>query len=339
MERIREILENCFSEYVMSDELTNLKEEILANATDHYYDLLAHNESEEEAEKTVIASLGDLRALLRELGAQKKKPDTGKFDPFGSDVFRGLTDPVGNLFSNLFQEPAGTQEIKEVFADIEACDIRGISMNIHIASSSDSLLHTRAAGNLERLTLHSDSGTLYIEERSSGKLFQSGIDLWLELPKQMNAMDVHVISGDLLAEELSLDSFRFQSVSGDLDLKHGSIGDLAMKTTSGDLTLHLNQARRLYAETISGDVTLRFRHGGEIAVSSLSGDIDAIITAGFESIRIKTRSGDVSVKPGSAHPVKTDLATISGSLENSVVSIDEGKEISVRTISGDILLH
>ena len=54
MERINEYLDQCFNAYVRNEELDNLKEEILANATEHFADCINHGESKEEAEATVM---------------------------------------------------------------------------------------------------------------------------------------------------------------------------------------------------------------------------------------------------------------------------------------------
>ena len=339
MKRIRETLDRCFDEYVMSDELSNLKEEILANATDHYSDLIKHGESEEDAENTVLDSLGDLKALLRELGAEKKEHEERQFDPFGSDVFRGFTDTVNSLFANMFQVQEEIGERSDAFANIEALDIHAISMDIHACHSEDAVLHVNAKGNIDRLSLEVKDGTLYIVESGTGRLFSNGIRLFLSLPAQLSNADVHLASGDFSAESLHLDSFRFQSVSGDLSVKNGSIRDLAMKSTSGDIFLNLEEAHRLYAALVSGDAEISCTRGGTFALTSISGDIEIAARKDFESILIKTRSGDVSVTSGSGIPVKADLGTISGSLRNDLSAQEEGREVNIRTITGDILLH
>lgn len=92
MERIKAKLDQCFDEFVMSEELKNLKEEVLANMTDHYADLIAQGEPKETAEQIVLESMGDIRALLREIGAVKKTEAAYRFDPFGSDSIHGFTD-------------------------------------------------------------------------------------------------------------------------------------------------------------------------------------------------------------------------------------------------------
>jgi hypothetical protein len=75
MDQIKKYLDECFDEYVASEELENLKEEILANASDHYADLIAQGNSHEEAMETMWKSLGDIPALLRTIGAKKRRPD------------------------------------------------------------------------------------------------------------------------------------------------------------------------------------------------------------------------------------------------------------------------
>ncbi len=336
MEQIKAKLDQYFDEYVMTEELENLKEEVLANVTDHYADLISQGESKESAEKTVLESMGDIRALLHEIGAEKKTEAAYRFDPFGSDSIRGFTDTVNSLFTNLFQgrEENGTRE--EVYANIEKVDISGMSMDIHISPSQDEMVYVKAEGNLDQITMEVNNDTLEIRELRSGRIFQNGMDLYLQIPEHLHSADIQVISGDLTAEMVNLDSIRFQSTSGDLEIRQGSVKDLAVKTTSGDAYIRLKEIKRFYAELTSGDIDIRCGSAGSLACACQSGDIDAQIEDTFDSIQFKTVSGDVSLKVKTLDRIKTELRSMSGSIDSSVLSSEDGKEVSIQTISGDI---
>ena len=337
MERIKEYLDRCFREYVMTPELENLKEEVLANATDHYADLISRGESEAEAEETVMASLGNIEALLNEIGAEKKHAESERFDPFGSDVFQEFADSVSTMFTSLFQPGRESGERVEQYDDVVSLNIRGLSMDIHVKPSRDDLLHVQAEGNLEQIRFENEGGQLKIQESGTGRtLFQNGIDLYLELPVHVSNMDIQLVSGDLDASQLRLDSLRFQSTSGDLNIRNGSIGDLAIRTVSGDAYLRLLEVSRFYAESASGDIDIRCENGGSFIGTAKSGDIDAVFLARFESAGFKTVSGDVSVTVGKGIPVHTDLKSISGSVDCSLTSAEGGSDICIRTVSGDI---
>lgn len=340
MERIKEYLDQCFNAYVTNEELKNLKEEILANATEHFADCVNHGESREEAEQTVMDSLGDIPSLLAEIGAVKKDEEPARFDPFGTDVFQGFSGSLSNMFNSLFQTSSKNGTRNETFSEIVSVIIHGFSVDIHVKPSTDDLLHVEAEGNLDQITMREERGLLKIvEEASTRKPFQSDMDLTLELPGYLQAIDVHVVSGDLDLNDVSLESLRFQSTSGDLSMKGGSVNDLAIRTASGDADLNLLSVSRLYAELASGDVDLVCKEAGSVACSCQSGDINGVFKSSFDSIGFKTVSGDVALKISGDIPVQADLNTVFGTIDSAVASAEGGKEVIVRTVSGDICMR
>ena len=336
MERIKAKLDQCFDEFVMSEELKNLKEEVLANMTDHYADLIAQGEPKETAEQIVLESMGDIRALLREIGAVKKTEAAYRFDPFGSDSIHGFTDSVNSLFNNLFQEREENGIREEVYANIGKIEITGMSMDIHLSPSQDEMVYVRAEGNLDQITMDVTDDTLMIKELRSGRIFQNGMDVFLQVPEHLHSADIQVLSGDLTAEMVNLESIRFQSTSGDLEIRQGSVKDLAVKTTSGDAYIRLKDIHRFDAELASGDVDIRCDNAGSLACACQSGDIDAEIKETFDSIQFKTVSGDVSLKMKHPEAVRAELRSMSSSIDSNIQSVEEGNEISIQTISGDI---
>ncbi len=337
MDRIKDYLNRCFDEYVMSEELLNLKQEIFANVTDHYADMISQGMDPEEAQAEVRASLGDIPALLGELGAEKKRPARKRFDPFGSGVFREMNDSVSSLFSDLCQEQGENGTLKQEFADIEAIEITGISMDIHVCASTDGKVHAMAEGNLDQISFEVEDSTLSVEESGSGSaLFQSALDLYLELPETVRSMDAQVVSGDLTMGGISMDSLRFESASGDLEIRSGRAGDIAVKTASGDVSMRLRELGRFYGELSSGDVNLRCDQCGSLLCTCQSGDIDAQITEDFSTILFKTVSGDISLKTAPALAVNAQLSTISGTIDSFRTEEAEGRSVRIRTVSGDI---
>ena len=337
MERINEYLDQCFNAYVRNEELDNLKEEILANATEHFADCINHGESKEEAEATVMDSLGDIPSLLTEIGAVKKDEEPAQFDPFGTDMFQGFSGSLNNMFNSLFQTSSKNGTRAETYNDIVSVNIQGFSVDIHVKPSTDDLLHVEAEGNLDQISMKAERGLLKIvEEASAKKLFHNGMDLTLELPVHLQAIDVQVVSGDLDLEDASLESLRFQSTSGDLSIKNAAVNDLAIRTASGDADLNLISVNRLYAELSSGDVDLVCEKAGSVACSCQSGDINGVFKSSFDSIGFKTVSGDVALKMKAKEPVQTDLNTVFGTIDSRTASTEGGKEVIIRTVSGDI---
>ena len=337
MERIKQYLDQCFGAYLSNEELENLKEEILANATEHFSDCISHGETTAEAEQTVMDSLGDIPALLAEIGAKKKDEEPAPFDPFGSDAFQGFSDSLNSMFNSLFLTGGKNGTRTETYADIVSLKVKGFSADLHVKPSDDDLLHVTAEGNLDQISMSAEGGMLKIrEDASTRRPFQNGMDLTLELPEHLKAVDVQVVSGDLDVLDVTLDSLRFQSTSGDLSMKNTAVTDLAIRTASGDAELKLNAVNRIYAELASGDVDLTCEEAGSVVCSCQSGDISAVFHHAADTIGCKTVSGDVSLKIGTEVPSHTDLSTVFGTVDSTVPSAEGGREVIVRTVSGDI---
>ena len=338
MEKINEYLNQCFGPYVMSTELENLKEEILANATDHYNDLLSQGKSEAEAEETVLASLGDIRGLLQEIGAPKKET-TSRSAQFtlDKDLIRDFADSVTGIFTRALDSLGHDGTRTEVYANIEKIEIHGVSVDIAVLPSSDELVHVCAEGNQDEISFEVVDDTLIIREVLSGNLiFRSGMDLALEVPSSLRTLDVQVVSGDLNMSGISLEKLGFQSTSGDLTIRHGSLGTLYMRSLSGDVYARLNDLDSFDAKLASGDVDVKCIYGGEFSAETQSGDIDSEIGETVTSFFAKATSGDVSVKLPRRLRIAPNLSSLSGSIDTGISSDPDGLPVTVRTISGDI---
>ncbi len=66
-ERLRKYIDNLFIEAPETKKTVELKEEILQNITDKYFDLLAEGKTEEAAYNIAIASIGDVNELIENL--------------------------------------------------------------------------------------------------------------------------------------------------------------------------------------------------------------------------------------------------------------------------------
>ena len=341
MEKINEYLNQCFGPYVMSTELENLKEEILANATDHYNDLLSQGKSEAEAEETVLASLGDIRGLLQEIGAPKKETASRSAQfTLDKDLIRDFADSVTGIFTRALDSLGHDGTRTEVYANIEKIEIHGVSVDIAVLPSSDELVHVCAEGNQDEISFEVVDDTLIIREVLSGNLiFRSGMDLALEVPSSLRTLDVQVVSGDLNVSGISLEKLGFQSTSGDLTIRHGSLGTLYMRSLSGDVYARLNDLDSFDAKLASGDVDVKCIYGGEFSAETQSGDIDAEIGETVTSFFAKATSGDVSVKLPRRLRIAPNLSSLSGSIDTGISSDSDGLPVTVRTISGDIKIR
>ena len=71
--RIRSLIDEIFSEMKMTAENLALRDELMANAQARYEDAVSGGKTEEEAFAEVAASLGDVRALLREMNDEPRE--------------------------------------------------------------------------------------------------------------------------------------------------------------------------------------------------------------------------------------------------------------------------
>lgn len=116
-----------------------------------------------------------------------------------------------------------------------------------------------------------------------------------------------------------LNFFNSQETPLLVTLPQGTVDQLEITTTSGDI---------LFMQDFEGK---------KIEISSISGDIDMLNLTSSEALNIKTISGGISGYSAKSGDLLT-LATTSGGFE---VDSLEGKEISLRTISGEMeaLVH
>lgn len=340
MKRINGYLNDCFEPYEMSEELANLKEEVIANATEHYQDLIAQGSSEQEAEDTVMASLGDIRGLLQEIGAQRKETIHYDDESLDKNVIRQFTESMTGIFTRALNGTGDRGVRSEVYANIDAVEIRGVSADTVMTPSGDELVHVRAEGNLDEISLEVKEGVLVIKEELAGNLiFRSGMDIALEVPVSTRSLDVQVVSGDLTIQNAGLDTLSFTSTSGDLTIRKGNLAELNVRSASGDVSVYGESLGRVDVKLVSGDIDLSCRQAGELSAECQSGDIDVFVRDRFASIWFKTVSGDVSMKLPSHEGISPELRSLSGSIDAEAMGTAGGAGVTVKTVSGDIRLR
>ena len=104
--RIRNMIDEIFSDMKMTAENLALRDELLANAGARYEDAIAEGKTEEEAFAEVAASLEDVRSTLIEMNeeAPKTEPeDKPGTDDFGEAVGKAF-DAIGDFGKRLFPE-------------------------------------------------------------------------------------------------------------------------------------------------------------------------------------------------------------------------------------------
>ena len=195
-----------------------------------------------------------------------------------------------------------------------------------------------------------------------GKAFVSNVD---------GTIRVNVASADVSADRTK-GALRVETGSGNVDVRTAG-GDVSLSTGSGDVTASDVDGSRLYLETGSGNVTLNGGKAATVHIETGSGDVEATATSGadlsfetgsgnvnvalvttFQSLRVETGSGDVTLKVPPALGAEVDIDTGSGDIDLGGLTLQvrrlahdhvtgtlgDGKgRLSVETGSGDVHLQ
>ena len=158
---------------------------------------------------------------------------------------------------------------------------------------------------------------------------------------RLASADINTASGDLRIEHVTGD-LRRHSASGDTHFRRvdgtlnadGASGDVRGGIVGGDFT----------AKSASGDVTIE-AVGGSVRATSASGDFQLGNVARGQT-NINSASGDVTIGVAEGAAVWMDVSTVSGDTRSELNVSDSSPsgssatlELSIRTISGDVLIR
>jgi hypothetical protein len=126
------------------------------------------------------------------------------------------------------------------------------------------------------------------------------------------------------------------SVSGDVSVA-GAEGDVRASSVSGEVRLDTPRASRVRASSVSGDVEVRIREltgTGTLSFTSVSGNVDVELPRGVDAdVSMRTVSGTME----SDFPLTLNGRVNSRSFEARIGK--GGRELEVRTVSGDVRLR
>lgn len=81
--KIRVYVETLFDGALKTEEVVEMREEILQNVIDRYDDLVADGKSEDEAYSIAVSGIGDVNELIRSVNDKENKES---FNPYGQNV-------------------------------------------------------------------------------------------------------------------------------------------------------------------------------------------------------------------------------------------------------------
>lgn len=225
---------------------------------------------------------------------------------------------------------ASIQDKKTVNNDkIEQIEIQHASSDVHVTSTAGKEITVEMKGKVSRKL--QDQFKLKIAENGDKVIIaviqnndwmpniginMVDVNLEVALPEKVyRALDVNLVSGDIMmenvkAKEISLSTssgdinakeslaekkFVIHSISGDIMLQDSKTKDLQVDVTSGDSYIRNAEAKMVTLSSISGDVLID-RVKGDTEVGNISGDIQIRRDELDGNIKVDSTSGDVDIQ-------------------------------------------
>lgn len=327
MEEVREYIDIVFDQYEMTDEIKALRDEIVMDAEEHYRDCLAKGMSEKEAAQTVKQSLGDLGAMLREIGAEKIERIDDAAESF-YNASKTLRNALGRLFSS---KP--TKTIREVFRDVDSLDISGVAMDVSFEQSEDDAVYLTIKDG-ETVEVTTDDHTLVIKENKNTHFSSPTVSLKVPALKDIR---ISVVSGDIETEGIKAENCMIKTTSGDICLEETGIEQCELHSISGDVQIEDGKYTKMEVVSKSGDVDISTEEVSFCKVSTISGDMELHV-GWFAQMDLSAVSGDIRVEIQDGEDLQVDAGTVSGDCEIYGISMkkDGTRLLSAGTVSGDL---
>lgn len=162
--------------------------------------------------------------------------------------------------------------------------------------------------------------------------------LKVQLPKalveDLTSLSVQTASGDVSVQALTAREIKLQTASGSIEAAELSAGQMTLVSVSG--TVHgtdLTGTESMSVSNVSGETVLDGVKADVLTLSTTSGKIEAEGRA--ESISCKSVSGAVALSL-QQFAEKTEISTVTGSVELRAPETDKGFTGTIQTVSGDV---
>lgn len=359
-EQLRELIEQRLSAAKNCPAKEDVIEEITADLTERYDELVSQGVEPEEALKQVQEGIGDLdevAAYINEVYRRSEENQkSGNNNPFAGlddllrNVARDVTPSLEGLMSDL-RSAAGhvASAARETYKDAKE-PIRNMTGTVkdQVKNAVKNMTFTRGgSGSRYDYTVPSD-GLNGLDVHTAGGDVTFGV-----------SQDNNIYIVELAASQLTEDQMaEIQVVDGILHIRQGrksSAGSLlfhygmlssdfeiylpvrpwnaiSVTTTSGDIRLEKGmEVASLTLQSTNGDVDVPEIQCGTAEVSTVSGDVD--LTGHMEELRMNTVSGDVDLCGSSRSlTVNTTTGDMSLRLDNMPDRLD------LSAVSGDTKL-
>ncbi|MBB6445134.1 DUF4097 family beta strand repeat-containing protein [Bacillus benzoevorans] len=192
---------------------------------------------------------------------------------------------------------------------IEQIEIQHASSDVHVTSTSGKDITVEMKGKVSRkfkdqfkLEVTENGNTVKIAViRDDGDwnpnigINMVDVNLEVALPEKVyKAIDVDLVSGDMVVKNVKADEISLNTNSGDINAEDSiSEKKFSIHTISGDMTLQDMKAENLQIDATSGDAYIRKAETKFVTLSSISGDIRLDHVTG--DIEVRDMSGDIQI--------------------------------------------
>ncbi len=356
-EQLRELVETRLSGAVNCPAKDDIMEEITADLTAKYNDLLAEGKTPEEAFATVQQGIGDLGEVVsfineanRRSEQQSKKSDNpfagledlmrqlGKtLEPSMREVASDVKSAAGHLgeaAKTLAQESKGPlkemgQSLKEGLKKIS------VKMDLRDKVRYDYTVPAAQLTDVEVLT-HSGDVTFGVSQDDNIYIVElSGTELSEDKLAHIQVQDDILTIAQGRKSSAGSVLFNYEMLSSDFEiyLPQRAWNAIRVTTGSGDVELESGlEVANLDLRTTSGDVECPQVTCGVCVIETVSGDVE--LSGTFCQGRVKTVSGDVSFR-GSVGDLTVN--STSGDLDLKLENVPD--TMTLGTVSGDTRLY
>ncbi|MBR6028277.1 MAG: DUF4097 family beta strand repeat protein [Clostridia bacterium] len=333
-ETVKRLVDLLFEELEQTEEVSEMREEVLNNCQEHYADLVAGGLAEDDALAAIAESLSGMEETLAGYPRREPMEKVAEKKPAGAQSWDRTEEKAESNQTFL--------RCEELEIDVREADIylvqgtgAGDGVTVRVENDEDGVIRvqeengrvvvrqTGVMGGGKKINYHFDGDSLADLAGSVTTILQQAL---------RGVARVMTASGARVTVEVAgsgAPKARIRSVSGDVTVKAampGFTGDLEISTTSGDVEIRRDQDAfdRLFLRTVSGDIDVK-ADTGEFSVTTMSGDME--LTGDSRLTSITTTSGDIELAGDCGElTIRTTSGDMSGTVScgNTMITTTSG---------------
>ncbi|MCL2603272.1 MAG: DUF4097 family beta strand repeat-containing protein [Defluviitaleaceae bacterium] len=329
----------------------HIREEILADISEHFTEGIAQGMTEEEVCKN-LGQPGTIAAqVLEEYGEEKRgshgeqnanrninrninkniNRNIDRNDNAGG--FEQVMDGIGQAIDNIGQTIDGFTrqftdrgyedeiDIDETFTGIRNIKVKMTDSKIRFVPSEDGNFRVTIRGHMRNMgfTVENEDGTLVVCDNTTGFRFnwfrfKSSLVTTVYVPSQFSGeIKARSTAGNITAGDVS-GQINFKTAAGNVTVENHRGNRVRINTAAGNALYHSvgGRADNVEISTAAGNARITARETGRLSLTSAAGNVEAEIERLGGDTHISTAAGSVKV---TVHEVagNIDVSTAAGS--------------------------